>query len=200
MRKIHLFLLAVLLVGVPSACMGEVSYVRGLMFGGNYNILNWEPEPAGQAAGKLRLSFGGLLNVKLSKEIQLETDVLVNWWAAEVKDRDGNLYNLWVLSLPVLLKGTFPAERNVPFIGVGPEFGWVLSHTVTVGPDGWPEDVEDQKTTTVALTFCGGLDIKAGGGIITPEVRYSLGLTDLSKDPASKNKYNQWLFLLGMKW
>jgi hypothetical protein len=180
--------------------MGQVDYTRGIVFGGNYTMLNWQPEPAGQITGKLRFSFGGLLNVKLSEEIQFETDVLVNWWTAEVKDINANLYNLWVLSLPVLLKGTFPAESNVPFVGIGPEFGWVLSHTVTVGPDGWPEKVEEQKETTVALTFCGGVDIKAGEGIITPEVRYSLGLTDLSKDSARKNKYNQWLFLLGMKW
>jgi len=199
MRKFLLLLLVVFLAGAPP-CMGEVNYGKGIVFGGNYNTLNWGPEPTGQTSGKVRLCFGGLLNVKLSEEIQLETDILLNWWAAEVKDVNFNLYNLWVLSIPVLFKGEFPAEKAVPFIGIGPEFGWVLSHTVTVEPDIYPEKVEDQKTKTVALTFCGGLDIKAGGGIITPEVRYSWGLTDLSKDPASKNKCNQWLFLLGMKW
>jgi len=200
MRKIIPFLVGILLMGAPLACMAQVNYSRGLIFGGNYNTANWEPEPAGQTTGKFRFSFGGLLNINLSKEIQLEGDLLVNWWAVNVKDVTDNLYNLWVVSIPVLIKGTIPAERATPFIGIGPEFGWVLSNTITIGPEGMPEDLEDQKSTTIALTFCAGVDIETVSGTITPEVRYSLGLTDLSKDTTTKNKYNQWLFLLGIKW
>jgi len=213
MRKILLLGIAFLLLSATA----NAQIRGGLKVGGNLNFPKWEPVPLGELSSGLSFNIGGALDFGISKNFGIEVNLLYNnhrsnWDYSEFDPYYGVLLDLDVIttlqsiSIPVLAKVKFPARQMVPFLGIGPEIGLILSHKsrVKASADGsvyeTTVDLGDETTAiNFALTFCGGLDITLPGVILSPELRFSLGLIDLDETDIGTMKNSQLILLFGVK-
>jgi hypothetical protein len=94
------------------------------------------------------------------------------------------------IEVPVLAKIYVVPEGPVrPILFAGPAIGFMLSAEEVY--DGESEDISDEVTgTDFGVVFGGGLEFKAGRAVLTLDVRYDMGLTDVeaSDELQVKNK------------
>jgi len=93
-------------------------------------------------------------------------------------------YSLHLFSIPVILKIKFLPDSS-PYILGGGEFSFVLTHRYTHifngGGDGL-NITENTKYLDYGLLFGGGFEIRSKAASLFIEVRYHLGLQNISKD------------------
>jgi opacity protein-like surface antigen len=108
------------------------------------------------------------------------------------------------LQIPVLVVGKFTTKSIVsPYVYAGPALGFVLSAKTLLEAPGYESSETDTKsevnTTDFALVFGGGAEFMIAKKIgLTADIRYSLGLSDLSKDEATKVKSRNFMFFAGV--
>lgn len=172
-----LLLAAGLLASVQLVKAQDIQLIpkAGLSFS-RQSISNVEGEKskAGFTAG-----LGVNVNIKNSAfSIQPE----LNYVSAGTKIKnDNNKYNLNYLELPVLVKYSF----GPVYINAGPSIG------LAVGGMNKMEAFYQAKIQKLnfGVQMGGGLAIPLGKGAVLVDARYSLGLTDVSKGPATvKNR------------
>jgi len=214
MRKI--FLLGIVFLLLSATANAQIR--GGLKVGGNLNFPRWEPTLGGDYSSALSFNFGASLDFDLSKNFGIELDLLYNsvktqWDFSGFDPFYGFLVDIDVvftgqnLSLPILAKAKFPSQQVTPYLGVGPELGIVLSSKARtkVSVDGllvdeYTVDLGDEtEDISFAITFCGGADINLGRVILSPELRFSLGLIDEDTSEVGTAKNSQLIFLFGVK-
>lgn len=186
MKKIAIGFCLVFLVSLP-------------MFGGGFKLLvgpaitnmsyNQDYSPATKS-GLLQFSGGLGLEMSFTTNIAVEVDLLYAPGGAkfEATYPDGiysETFKGYGLSLPVLLKVSF-LSGTTPFVVAGGAVGYTLSQK-----DFWKnpwDSGEDDLTDDVnrlqyGLVFGGGVDFALAGMTFSLEARYSLGLSNLFKDP-----------------
>ena len=214
MRKI--FLLGIVFLLLSATANAQIR--GGLKIGGNLNFASFEPDvPVGDLSSAVSFNFGGGLDFDVSKNFGIEVNLLYNNHKAEWDYRGFDpYYGLWFdyditfsmhsLSLPVLAKVKFPSRQVTPFLGIGPEIGIVLSNKLKVKltanglSDETTVDLGDETgAVNFAITLVGGVDINLRRVILTPELRFSLGLADLDSTPDGSAKATQLILLFGVK-
>lgn len=214
MRKIFLLGIAFLLLSATA----NAQIRGGFKVGGNLTSVKFDPPvPFGELSSGFSFNFGGVVDFEITKNFGIEVDLLYNSqkakWGYSIFDLyygiliDGDAtFSLQSLSIPVLAKFRFPSKQVTPFLGIGPEIGFVLSSKVKVitrGDGLVIETTTDLGDTTESISFgltlAGGIDINLGKVAIIPELRYNLALTDLDKDPIASAKYSKLIFLVGVK-
>jgi len=213
MRKILLLGIAFLLLSATA----NAQIRGGFKIGGNLNFPKWEPVPIGDLSSGMSFNFGGVLDFGISKNFGIEVNLLynnhrTNWdysafdpYYGVIVDADAT-YSLHSLSLPILAKVKFPSKEATPFLGIGPEVGFNLSHKakIKISTNGLTDettvDVGDSTgTINFAITLCGGVDINLPGVILSPELRFSLGLADIDSSEIGTAKNSQIAFFFGVK-
>ncbi|MBC8358515.1 MAG: PorT family protein [Candidatus Aminicenantes bacterium] len=141
---------------------------------------------------KTGFSLGCGVEFALSKNIAFEID-----WLYSQKGCKGEIkpvypgsyviptkYTLHLFSIPVILKIKFLPDSS-PYILGGGEFSFVLTHRYTYifngGGDGL-NITENTKYLDYGLVFGGGFEIRSKAASLFIEVRYHLGLQNISKD------------------
>ena len=92
-------------------------------------------------------------------------------------DTELNFRNLW-LEVPVLLVWTLPIPAVSPSVYLGPAVSFPLQSEVQIDDGDWV-DVKDETQTTWSAVMGVGVNL----GPLGVEVRYDLGLTDISDEP-----------------
>ena len=103
------------------------------------------------------------------------------------------------VDVPVLLVARMNREGRVrPLLFAGPYFAFISKATQRV--DEVETDIKDQLTgTDSGVVFGAGLDIAAGRGAVLIDVRYALGLKDISESSTTTFKSRTWMFSLGYR-
>lgn len=172
-----LVLAAGLLVSVQLVKAQDIQLIpkAGLSFSRqSISNMDGEKSKAGFTAG-LGVNVG-LKNSAFSIQPEL------NYVSAGTKIKnDNNKYNLNYLELPILVKYSF----GPVYINAGPSIG------LTVGGMNKMETFYQAKVQKLnfGVQMGGGLAIPVGNGTVLVDARYALGLTDVSKGPATvKNR------------
>lgn len=98
------------------------------------------------------------------------------------------------LEIPVLAKLTIPTGTPaIPFVYAGPSLGLKMGKVITEGKVtsmGQELDIEDEeneeadaniKSTDIGVALGAGLGLNLGGGMLSFDARYTLGLTNIMK-------------------
>ena len=201
MKKIAIALCLVFLVSLP-------------MFGGGFKLLvgpaitnmsyNQDYSPATKS-GLLQFSGGLGLEMSFTTNIALEVDLLfapggAKFEATVMGDTFSDTFKGYGLSLPVLLKVSF-LPGTTPFVVAGGAVGYTLSQKIFwKSPwDSGEEDLtDDVNRLQYSLVFGGGVEFGLAGMTFSLEARYSLGLSNLIKNPwpADEKAAIQNIFIL----
>ena len=160
----------------------------GVKVGLNLANVSIDPEPEGMSFdAATKFGVGGIMLYPLSEvlDLQVEAMYLLKGTKAEF-DIFGTVFelelNLAYLSVPVMVRYNLGSEDTSPYIVVGPEFGFLLSAKSKF--DGEEEDIKDDfKSLDLGLNIGAGVSMNMGATPMFGEVRYSLGLSDISDDP-----------------
>jgi hypothetical protein len=200
MKKIAIVFCLVFLVSLP-------------MFGGGFKLLvgpaitnmsyNQSYSPATKSA---LFQFSGGLGFEMSftTNIAVEVDLLFAPGGAkfEATYPDGiysETFKGYGLSLPVLVKVSF-LPGTTPFVVAGGAVGYTLSQKeLWKSPysSGEEDLTDDVNRLQYGLVFGGGVDFALAGMTFSLEARYTLGLSNLIKNPWGDEKATvQNLFIL----
>lgn len=217
LKKIFLVLLISTLQLSSIAYAQQPKVLGGLKIGGNLNLPNWDPEPPfGNLSSGISFNFGGLVDIDISKNFGIEINVLynnqkTNWDFREfdpyygvIVDGDAT-FTLQSISLPVLAKVKFPSKQATPFLGIGPEIGFILSHKgkIKITANGLSDEattdlMDSTGTLNFGIVLCFGVDIDLNEVRLTPEIRFNLGLVDLDES-STIAKSSQISLFFGVK-
>jgi opacity protein-like surface antigen len=186
MKKIAIAFCLIFLVSLP-------------MFGGGFKLLvgpaitnisyNQDYSPAVKS-GLLQFSGGLGLELSFTTNIAVEVDLLFAPGGAKFEETVpagtfSETFKGYGLSLPVLLKVSF-LPGTTPFIVAGGAVGYTLSQKdfwINPWDSGEDDLTDDVNRLQYGLVFGGGVDLALAGMTFSLEARYSLGLSNLIKDP-----------------
>jgi len=188
----------------------------GLKIGGNLNFPNWDPDvPIGSLSSGLSFNFGGMIDFDISKNFGIEVNILynnfrTNWDYSEtvlgIPVNYETIFSLTTLSFPILAKVKFPSKQATPFLGLGPELGFILAHKGKLKITALGESIEETEdlmyltgSFNFALILAGGVDIDLGQVKLTPELRFNLGLTNYRSGNSVSRKNSQIILFFGVK-
>lgn len=138
---------------------------------------------------------GALAEIKILPNFSLQPEALFSSQGA-ASDVDGiDDFNLDYISVPVLAKFYLITDRLS--IEAGPQFSFLINDSdavfqeVIVGDD--TQRVEGKKPESFDFAIAGGASLKIAGGLFA-QARYTIGLTEISKNAEAKNA----VFQLGL--
>jgi opacity protein-like surface antigen len=187
-----IILLMAVLVAVPvMAQEKQISF--GVKGGVNMANLTYDPKPTKGPDNLIGLAAGGVLSFNFSPSMSLDGEVLYiqKGYSATSESEgctsDGKLKITYV-SISPMLRFKVPGEGITPYFMGGAEFGILMSakSTGTYECAGQSEDfnvdVKDSFSgSDMGLTFGAGVEFPTGGSALFVEVRYAMGLSDISK-------------------
>lgn len=153
------------------------------------------------------LVAGIFLQVPLAGAVSIQPEILFVRKGFEDSSSPGSELRLDYVQVPLLLQfHVVPAGPVSPRVYFGPSLSFEAACTIA-GSDiegtQTEADCADQGVDTenadFGLAFGGGLDVSLGGLVLTGDVRYDLGVTDLnaSQDEGSA-KNRAWEFMAGI--
>ena len=165
------------------ACLFFTSPIRAgasldLKVGGNLSH-QWGNDVIDGALLKIGVIAGMGMGVKLTKYFTVQPEIVIS--TKGIESQDGNTRTVLKLNyfeIPVLAKLCIPAGMVLPVFYAGPCLDLLVSAKSVATRNGVEneEDIkEDMKLLDVGAVVGGGIDIKAGPGRLTLELRYTLG-------------------------
>ena len=153
-----------------------------------------------------RFTGGAFLTFSLSPMFAIQPEALISMKGAKWSEGGASLSEkLTYLQIPILAKIMFQTPGVVkPSIYAGPTMGFLLSAKETLEGTGQYDgdvDVKDSyQGNDIGLILGFGVDVGAGGGAVTFDARYEMGLSKIMKGgggytPDIKN--SQFAFLVG---
>jgi hypothetical protein len=153
----------------------------------------------------LQIAGGPGFEISLTSKLALEIDLMYSPGGAkfEYSIPSGLInytYKGYGISLPLLLKVSF-LPGTTPYLLVGGALGYTTSQKVEFKYPGEPIDEMDATSLVnrfqCGLTFGGGVEISRGTMAFLVEGRYTIGLSNLIKDPTpGQNATIQNIFIL----
>lgn len=158
----------------------------------------------------MRTAFvaGGFVTIQLDDYFALQPELLYVSRGVRYND-DGSVlgvpftYDVKLkvnyLEIPVLAKLTIPTGTPaIPFLYAGPSIGLKVGKATTDGTVtvmGQETDISDEdgdsdsnfKSSDFGVAFGGGLGLKLGGGMLSFDARYTLGLSTIMKPQTDNN-------------
>ncbi len=214
-----LFVVALLIVGLVSAPSAWASAAFGVKGGLNLANVSVDPEPSGVSFDmRTGIGVGGDIEFSLSasNKLTLRADVLYMMKGTKYNEDgvDPNYgaytieatYKLDELVVAPFLVFRFPSGGATPFIQVGPELGFNLTHKYDLDYEFTDQnvsgsesgDIEDWASMNFGLNFGGGVAIPAGKGEVLFDARYNLGLKNMYTGTGDEtDKTNGIQFLIG---
>ena len=146
------------------------------------------------------INFGGVFNFAFGDMFSLQPELLYSGKGCKTKDGDDYFSeNTNYLEMPILFKGSFGKKDFKVFVNLGPYFGYWMSgksiikisgdkttESITfdenqgINPDGSTYTAKPNRLD-IGLAFGAGVLYKLGPGSLMGELRYDLGLSNLTK-------------------
>lgn len=198
MKKLFFVALVLLLVGAVSTSLSQVKFSFGPKLGLNMASASFDPDWGSNVTKSSRTGFigGAAFEVMFSGiPLGIEADLFYAMEGVKLEATNEKLTEkLDVIQIPVLLKGKFPTGSPIsPYVYFGPALGIVASANETyevTGQGSQDTDVKDRTSgTDFQLVFGGGAEFKIESKVgLTFDVRYGLGLNDMTKNPTAESR------------
>lgn len=150
-------------------------------------------------ARRSALGLGAFLQVMVAPNVSIQPEALYLMKGASEDAGDGEV-EVDYLQVPVLVQYHIPAVGVSPRIFAGPSLAFELG--CDISEDGSSASCEDSGTNTKSadfgLVFGGGVDIPAGGVVVTLDGRYDLGVTNIADEEGIEVKNRSFQFFAGV--
>ena len=150
------------------------------------------------------LSNGLGLSFQLKERFVLEINSIFNTGGAKTQIsytpdmHFSGIYRNTNLAFPIIGKYRF-LPISTPYLGIGPEFIYILSHNLEIPEMGKKYSVLDMtKRLNLGLTLIAGYEYKIKNLILFGEFRYNRWLTNFFKDATATIKSESWSFYIGL--
>ena len=195
-NKVAFFAFLIMMFAVLAVARAEGAIKFGLKGGVNFaNMSGRDIDPGWK--GTTRFAAGGFFALKINKLLAIQPEFFYSlkggrWDSIFYGDQISVKANFAYLDIPFLVKIYIPMSAQSklqPNFFLGPYAGIRMSAKIRVTtPDGSQEDdMEDPKSLDFGLTAGAGIDFSLGKGKLIFDVRYSLGLSTISKIEEIKN-------------
>ena len=183
-RKLLITGIAMLVLSGAALANGDSKWSYGVKLGVNMANMTLDPSPSGLDM-KMRtgLGIGGIVNYNLNEKMNVRTDVLYLSKGAKMEATGFSGENkISVLAINPMYTYQFATwacklahgKQAGAFAEVGPELALKLS------AKDQDDKTLDYSGTEVALNLGVGINIPVGAKMLSPELRYSMGLTNVS--------------------
>jgi Outer membrane protein beta-barrel domain len=190
-------LLATLVFGLTYQTYAVLPFSLGFKGGTNIGNVSLDPDNL-SAQGitkstRLALMIGGVAELGVGGPIYivLEPSYSQKGTKLEAQGQKLTLEGSY-LTIPLLLKAKFGPAPVKPYVFVGPNIGLLLSAKQVFEAQGQTQetDVKDNLSSTdFTIDLGGGVEFKIAKLVgITADARYSLGLSNINKDPNDDTK------------
>ncbi len=210
MKKFVLVLLVVLLAGAVATSVAQVKMSFGPKIGLNIAGASFDPDYSSDVTKSSHTGFmgGAAFEVMFSGiPLGIEANLFYAMGGVELSAPGEKLTTkLDEFQIPILLKGKFATGTPLsPYVYIGPALGFVTSAKQTYEATGQPTEETDISNTTSGTDFQfvlgGGAEFKVESKVaVTLDLRYGLGLTDMTKNPTAdtrKVKTHEFTILVG---
>ena len=153
-----------------------------------------EDDPGEEATNfstKLGFVAGAYFNYQFNKLFAVQPEVYYTMKGAELTDQYNDLtLSLGYVEIPILLQFIIPINESSlkPYLVAGPEIGFNLSAITEYRENGQTTEVDNKdnvESTEFGLVFGAGVCLPLGKNEIGLDIRYNLGLSDISKSESS---------------
>jgi len=155
---------------------------------------------------KQRTGFSGGLGIsfQLKNKISLEANGIFNSGGAKTQIfyapdmRLSGIYRNTNLAIPIIIKYRF-LPLSTPYLGMGPEFIYVLSHDLEILEMEEKYNVLDNtRRLNLGLTLVAGYEYKINNLLLFAELRFNHEFTNLLKNTPGAIKREAWAFYIGL--
>ena len=209
-RFVRIALPVALLAAAPLQLQAQ--NVIGIKGGLNVSDVSTD-DPAFEELTDSKTGFvgGAYFNLPLGSTFALQPEALFSQQGfkgtdPELPDYEAQ-FKVNYFQIPVLVKAQFPSGDIRPAVYAGPVVSFESSCKFGLSAEGQSAEVDcdqadagDRKSTDFGAAFGGNLDWFVGPVVVTFDVRYLLGLTNLNDDPDSDDsvKNRVWQFMAGV--
>lgn len=159
-------------------------------------------EEAADLSSATGFGVGAFLQVMVAPNVSIQPEALYLMKGGKDDTEDAEI-ELSYLQVPILVQYHIPAVGVSPRIFAGPSIAFELACDISVGDlEASCEDDElNTKSADFGVVFGAGVDIPAGGVVVTLDGRYDLGVSNIldaseSEDVSAKNR--SWEFFAGI--
>lgn len=193
MKRLPLFLsILMLCIMAVSVSQAQVEFNLGFKTGLNMGTISYDPDPFGAGvtkSGKIGFAVGADAEIGFANMFYVSLQPRFIMKGNKFEQGSAKLTrSINELELPLHFRVKFLKSPVRPYAFVGPNIGIVLSgNDKYEGTQNDGEvDIKDQiSSTDFALDFGGGVEYWVASQVaITGDLRYSLGLSNLIKNPA----------------
>ena len=209
MKRYIPFLAAALLISLLVVPLHAKKMRYGIKVGGTWSSV-WGEDAPPNAMWEVGMLGGFSLRYYIDDTFVIQPEALFvqKGWKGETLVSGsvlGFTTDLSYFEVPVLIEYIIPTgDIYNPILFAGPYIGYNIASTVTIAPEGVDasDDLESVNSLDYGLVIGGGFDYEGNHGIVSIDIRYSLGLANVPDytDEEGKNlKFrNQVLaFMLG---
>lgn len=146
--------------------------------------------------------FGAFLQVMVAPNFSIQPEALYLSKGASESGGDGEV-KVNYIQVPVLVQYHFPTPGVSPRVFAGPSIAFETA--CDIEEDDVSASCEDElvntKSADFGLVFGAGVDIPAGGVVVTLDGRYDMGVTNVSDEPEAVDfdiKNRSWEFFAGV--
>ena len=152
-------------------------------------------------ASRSGFGFGAFLQVMVGPSFSIQPEAL--YLAKGGSEDGGDEVKVNYLQIPVLVQYHLPAAVVSPRIFAGPSIAFETGCDIEVGSvsDSCGAFDVDTKSADFGLVFGAGVDIPAGGVVVTLDGRYDLGVTNVAEEVEGSEfeiKNRAWEFFAGV--
>lgn len=169
--------------------LSNLTYAADLRYGAKLGVnlanVSVDPKPAGISyKTRTGFGFGGIVNYGLNDKMNVRTEILYLMKGAKAEftggDDEWKVANLVVAPFYTYTLAKWDCKINPGndasfFFQAGPEIGIKMEAKDKNG-----NNLNNWNSSEVALNIGAGLTVPIGGGHLIPDLRYSMGLTNLS--------------------
>ena len=171
--------------------------IFGAKLGLNLANVTTDPTPTGWEYGmRTGLIIGGTADFMLpNPQMSIRGELAYAMKGSEVTFTGGDAtMKLDEVVLAPFFVYRFASESFVPFLQIGPELGFVMSHEME--SSGTTTDIADYASTNFSLNIGAGVAKAMGKGEGTLDLRYNLGLSNMYTGSASYTSKTNGIQLL----
>lgn len=153
-------------------------------------------EPEAEITG----SGGAFVGFDVARHLRIQPEVLISWRRFSIKDSPAGIsVKTSGVEVPILFQVPLTDTGRIrPLLYAGPQFSRLS--TVKQRVFEIESDISDRiKNLEIGMAIGGGIEIEAGRGAITLDVRGTVGFTQLSEDRMPEVKSRAFLAFAGYR-
>ncbi|MFI5253586.1 MAG: porin family protein [Bacteroidota bacterium] len=184
----------ILMLCLASIAFSQTPMSIGGQVGLNLSNLSFDPSITPSPSTRTDFGVGALLEVGVSEMFFIQPELMYLTGGAKFDYTGGSsTFKYDVITIPILVKAKFTAGDIKPYVFAGPEIGFTMKSELENDPTSGTSTTVDQKDSTESMNL--SVDFGAGAEYnldaktsLFGDLRYSLGLTNLSKAASATEK------------